>query len=47
MRVKSNFAKEFQLNKLRKKFSFLLHEYQAQELLNSFKVATPKVSDVA
>lgn len=31
------------INKLNKKtFSFLLHEYQAQSLLNSFKVNTPK-----
>jgi len=32
---------------VKKQFSFLLHEYQAQNMLNSFKVNTPKVSNQA
>ena len=32
----------FKYSKAKKQFSFLLHEYQAQNLLKSFKVVTPK-----
>jgi succinyl-CoA synthetase beta subunit len=42
MKTKLGFAREFKMNNLRKKFSFLLHEYQGQEMLNKFKVVTPK-----
>lgn len=38
----TSFAKSFNSTKLSKRFSFLLHEYQAQSLLKSFNVHTPK-----
>lgn len=43
-KISQSFAKDFNKDKLRKKFSFLLHEYQAQDMLKSFGVVTPKVS---
>jgi succinyl-CoA synthetase beta subunit len=36
------FAKGFKASKAQKQFSFLLHEYQAQALLKTFKVNIPK-----
>jgi succinyl-CoA synthetase beta subunit len=39
---KQSFSKDFKMKTLTKKFSFLLHEYQAQGLLKKFNINTPK-----